>query len=215
MEYYYDSTLSESLERRVGESSDAIQLPIYESFDQTLTLLEELGIQGKSFDPSDYIAVYGVHDHYDLWMDSATFCINSGLAYYWVGDYQVMGETYSGLADDPSTMELVDVEWSETPSQPAGKLTAEEIQMLYDLSSPCGDGEDPDSDCLLLFDTGIAGSERCHLMLIRFISEETLRSLDSDLLERMTLSIEHNGTSSYISQNNSLYLDSWPQANQD
>lgn len=51
-------------------------------------------------------------------MDSATFRANSGLAYYWVGDYQVMGETYSGLADDPSTMELVDVEWSDTPSQP-------------------------------------------------------------------------------------------------
>ena len=52
-------------------------------------------------------------------------------------------------------------------------------------------------------------------MLIRFIPKETLRSLDTGLLERMTLSIEHNGTSSYISQNNSLYLDSWPQANQD
>lgn len=118
MEYYYDSTLGESQKRRVGEGSDAIQLPIYESFDQTLTLLEELGIQGEAFDPSDYIAVYGVYDHYDLWMDSATFRANSGLAYYWVGDYQVMGETYSGLADDPSTMELVDVEWSDTPSQP-------------------------------------------------------------------------------------------------
>ena len=217
MEYYYDSTLGESQKRRVGEGSDAIQLPIYESFDQTLTLLEELGIQGEAFDPSDYIAVYGVYDHYDLWMDSATFRANSGLAYYWVGDYQIMGETYSGLADDPSTMELVDVEWSDTPSQPAGKLTAEEIQMLYDLSSPCGDGEDEYSNCLLLFDTGITDSDgRNHLMLIRFIQEETLAALDTDLLERMTLSVETDADGQvYIGQNNSLYLNNWPQANQD
>lgn len=113
-------------------------------------------------------------------------------------------------------MELVDVEWSDTPSQPAGKLTAEEIQMLYDLSSPCGDGEDEYSNCLLLFDTGITDSDgRNHLMLIRFIPEETLRSLDTGLLERMTLSVEYDGSGYYISQNNALYLNNWPQANQD
>ena len=128
-----------------------------------------------------------------------------------------MGETYSGLADDPSTMELVDVEWSDTPSQPAGKLTAEEIQMLYDLSSPCGDGEDEYSNCLLLFDTSITDSDgRNHLMLIRFIPEETLRSLDTGLLERMTLSVETDADGQvYIGQNNALYLNNWPQANQD
>ena len=216
MEYYHDAALGKSVEHPAGEGSDSIQLPVYESFDTTLSLLGELGIEGKAFDPTDYIAVYGVYDHYDLWMDSATFRANSGLAYYWVGDYQVMGETYSGLADDPSTMELVDVEWSDTPSQPAGKLTAEEIQMLYDLSSPCGDGEDEYSNCLLLFDTGITDSDgRNHLMLIRFIQEETLRSLDTDLLERMTLSVEYDGSGYYISQNNALYLNNWPQANQD
>ena len=114
-------------------------------------------------------------------------------------------------------MELVDVEWSDTPSQPAGKLTAEEIQMLYDLSSPCGDGEDEYSNCLLLFDTGITDSDgRNHLMLIRFIPEETLRSLDTGLLERMTLSVETDADGQvYIGQNNALYLNNWPQANQD
>ena len=52
-------------------------------------------------------------------------------------------------------------------------------------------------------------------MLIRFIQEETLAALDSDLLERLTLSVEYDGSGYYISQNNALYLDSWPQANQD
>ena len=53
-------------------------------------------------------------------------------------------------------------------------------------------------------------------MLIRFIPEETLRSLDTGLLERMTLSVETDADGQvYIGQNNALYLNNWPQANQD
>ena len=63
---------------------------------------------------------------------------------------------------------------------------------------------------------GINASDgRSHLMLIRFISEDALRSLDPDLLGRLTLSIETDGAGeSYISQNNALYLDTWPEAEQ-
>ena len=86
--------------------------------------------------------------------------------------------------------------------------------MLYDLSLPYG--SDDDHEYLLLFDTGRNASDgRSHLMLIRFISEDALRSLDSDLLDRLTLSIETDGAGeSYISQNNALYLDTWPEAEQ-
>ena len=87
--------------------------------------------------------------------------------------------------------------------------------MLYDLSHPYG--ENQNREMLLLFDTGrTKQSERSHLMLVRFIPEDTLISLDPELLKRMTLSVQtdENGER-YISQDNALYLDSWPQATLD
>ena len=87
--------------------------------------------------------------------------------------------------------------------------------MLYDLSHPYG--ENQNREMLLLFDTGrTKQGGRSHLMLVRFIPEDTLISLDPELLKRMTLSVQtdENGER-YISQDNALYLDSWPQATLD
>ena len=87
--------------------------------------------------------------------------------------------------------------------------------MLYDLSRPYG--ENPDREMAILFDTGrTQQSGRSHLMLVRFIPEDTLASLDPELLKRMALSVrtDENGER-YISQDNALYLDSWPQATLD
>ena len=211
VEYYYDSQLGESVERPAGEGSDTFQLPIYESYDDTLTVLEELGIQGTAFDPGDYVAVYGIYDRYDLWQDSSTFRLYSGLAYYWVGDHQILSEDYTIPTE---TTDIAAVEWEDTPLLPVEALSDEEIRMLYELSRPYGD--DTDDEYLLLFDTGRAASDgRSHLMLIRFVSEDTLRSLDENLLNRLTLSIETDGMGdSYISQNNALYLYDWPAAEQ-
>lgn len=212
VEYYYDSEIGESVERPAGEGMDTIQLPVYESFDDTLAVLNELGIQGNAFDPDDYIAVYAIYDRYDLWRDTATFQLYSGLAYYWVGDHQVMSEDYTVPAE---TMDIDTAGWeADTPLLPVGAISDEEMRMLYDLSLPYG--SDDDHEYLLLFDTGRNASDgRSHLMLIRFISEDALRSLDSDLLGRLTLSIETDEAGeSYISQNNALYLDTWPEAEQ-
>lgn len=212
VEYYYDDQLGRSMERPAGEGSDTIQLPVYESFDDTLATLDELGIQGSAFDPNDYTAVYGIYDRYDLWRDSSTFRVQSGLAYYWIGDHQVMNEDYTVPAE---TMDIDTAGWeADTPLLPVGAISDEEMRMLYDLSLPYG--SDDDHEYLLLFDTGRNASDgRSHLMLIRFISEDALRSLDQDLLGRLTLSIETDGAGeSYISQNNVLYLDTWPEAEQ-
>ena len=52
----------------------------------------------------------------------------------------------------------------------------------------------------------------------KLASHRPVRDIDRerDLLERLTLSVETDSDRQpYISQNNALYLDSWPQANQD
>ena len=207
LEYYYDELSGEGIERPAGENSNTLQYPIYEDFSETLKLLQELGIEAKAFDPADYTAVYGIYDHYDLWYSPSTFRLYPALAYYWIeSEQQLYNETAEGtvLTQSGSSSLLT-----------AGSFTPEEIRMLYDLSHPYG--ENQNREMLLLFDTGrTKQSGRSHLMLVRFIPEDTLISLDPELLKRMTLSVQtdENGER-YISQDNALYLDSWPQATLD
>ena len=63
--------------------------------------------------------------------------------------------------------------------------------------------------------TGPILEAETHILQHLHVPEETLRSLDTGLLERLTLSVEYDGSGYYISQNNALYLNNWPQANQD
>lgn len=204
LEYYYDELSGEGIERPAGENSNTLQYPIYEDFSETLKLLQELGIEAKAFDPADYTAVYGIYDHYDLWYSPSTFRLYPALAYYWIeSEQQLYNETAEGTVFTQS---------GSSSLLTAGSFTQEEIQMLYDLSRPYG--ENSDREMAILFDTGrTQQSGRSHLMLVRFIPEDTLASLDPELLKRMTLSVQtdENGER-YISQDNALYLDSWPQA---
>ena len=207
LEYYYDELSGEGIERPAGENSNTLQYPIYEDFSETLKLLQELGIEAKAFDPADYTAVYGIYDHYDLWYSPSTFRLYPALAYYWIeSEQQLYNETAEGTVFTQS---------GSSSLLTAGSFTPEEIRMLYDLSHPYG--ENQNREMLLLFDTGrTKQSGRSHLMLVRFIPEDTLISLDPELLKRMTLSVQtdENGER-YISQDNALYLDSWPQATLD
>lgn len=207
LEYYYDELSGEGIERPAGENSNTLQYPIYEDFSETLKLLQELGIEAKAFDPADYTAVYGIYDHYDLWYSPSTFWLYPALAYYWIeSEQQLYNETAEGTVFTQS---------GSSSLLTAGSFTPEEIRMLYDLSHPYG--ENQNREILLLFDTGrTKQSGRSHLMLVRFIPEDTLISLDPELLKRMTLSVQtdENGER-YISQDNALYLDSWPQATLD
>ena len=207
LEYYYDELSGEGIERPAGENSNTLQYPIYEDFSETLKLLQELGIEAKAFDPADYTAVYGIYDHYDLWYSPSTFRLYPALAYYWIeSEQQLYNETAEGTVFTQS---------DSSSLLTAGSFTPEEIRMLYDLSHPYG--ENQNREMLLLFDTGrTKQSGRSHLMLVRFIPEDTLISLDPELLKRMTLSVQtdENGER-YISQDNALYLDSWPQATLD
>ena len=207
LEYYYDELSGEGIERPAGENSNTLQYPIYEDFSETLKLLQELGIEAKAFDPADYTAVYGIYDHYDLWYSPSTFRLYPALAYYWIeSEQQLYNETAKGTVFTQS---------GSSSLLTAGSFTPEEIRMLYDLSHPYG--ENQNREMLLLFDTGrTKQSGRSHLMLVRFIPEDTLISLDPELLKRMTLSVQtdENGER-YISQDNALYLDSWPQATLD
>lgn len=207
LEYYYDELSGEGIERPAGENSNTLQYPIYEDFSETLKLLQELGIEAKAFDPADYTAVYGIYDHYDLWYSPSTFRLYPALAYYWIeSEQQLYNETAEGTVFTQS---------GSSSLLTAGSFTPEEIRMLYDLSHPYG--ENQNREMLLLFDTGrTKQSGRSHLMLVRFIPEDTLISLDPELLKRMTLSVQtdENGER-YISQDNTLYLDSWPQATLD
>ena len=207
LEYYYDELSGEGIERPAGENSNTLQYPIYEDFSETLKLLQELGIEAKAFDPADYTAVYGIYDHYDLWYSPSTFRLYPALAYYWIeSEQQLYNETAEGTVFTQS---------GSSSLLTAGSFTPEEIRMLYDLSHPYG--ENQNREMLLLFDTGrTKQSGRSHLMLVRFIPEDTLISLDPELLKRMTLSVQtdENGER-YVSQDNALYLDSWPQATLD
>ena len=207
LEYYYDELSGEGIERPAGENSNTLQYPIYEDFSETLKLLQELGIEAKAFDPADYTAVYGIYDHYDLWYSPSTFRLYPALAYYWIeSEQQLYNETAEGTVFTQS---------GSSSLLTAGSFTPEEIRMLYDLSHPYG--ENQNREMLLLFDTGrTKQGGRSHLMLVRFIPEDTLISLDPELLKRMTLSVQtdENGER-YISQDNALYLDSWPQATLD
>ena len=207
LEYYYDELSGEGIERPAGENSNTLQYPIYEDFSETLKLLQELGIEAKAFDPADYTAVYGIYDHYDLWYSPSTFRLYPALAYYWIeSEQQLYNETAEGTVFTQS---------GSSSLLTAGSFTPDEIRMLYDLSHPYG--ENQNREMLLLFDTGrTKQSGRSHLMLVRFIPEDTLISLDPELLKRMTLSVQtdENGER-YISQDNALYLDSWPQATLD
>ena len=207
LEYYYDELSGEGIERPAGENSNTLQYPIYEDFSETLKLLQELGIEAKAFDPADYTAVYGIYDHYDLWYSPSTFRLYPALAYYWIESEQ---QLYNETAES-----TVFTQSGSSSLLTAGSFTPEEIRMLYDLSHPYG--ENQNREMLLLFDTGrTKQSGRSHLMLVRFIPEDTLISLDPELLKRMTLSVQtdENGER-YISQDNALYLDSWPQATLD
>ena len=207
LEYYYDELSGEGIERPAGENSNTLQYPIYEDFSETLKLLQELGIDAKAFDPADYTAVYGIYDHYDLWYSPSTFRLYPALAYYWIESEQ---QLYNKTAES-----TVFTQSGSSSLLTAGSFTPEEIRMLYDLSHPYG--ENQNREMLLLFDTGrTKQSGRSHLMLVRFIPEDTLISLDPELLKRMTLSVQtdENGER-YISQDNALYLDSWPQATLD
>ena len=214
LEYYYDELSGEGIERPAGENSNTLQYPIYEDFFETLELLQELGIGVKDFDPADYTAVYGVHDHYDLYYDTSTFRISPAMAYYWVSsDQPLFGE--SEVIEDIEIGDTATAQSASSSMLAAGSFTQEEIQMLYDLSRPYG--ENSDREMAILFDTGrTQQSGRSHLMLVRFIPEDTLISLDPELLKRMALSVrtDENGER-YISQDNALYLDSWPQATLD
>ncbi len=180
-----------------------VQVPVLESFTNTSDQLKQQEIALPSFDAEDYDRVYANFSRYSEYQDPSTNELMEEMAYYCVTGY----DSYL-LKDQSGDIPVQDYDGENFPLLPT--LTTDEVQLLYDASSPRVHAADLDNTSTLLFDTGKTGNYNSHLMLTRYISNDTLASLPAELLQK--LGVRADGV--HIQYIYELMQEDWPIAPQ-